>query len=129
VYDSAFWKSTNHSGFFNVQVYVTPRVELFAATTYNRGEGAIGGLMFDPTILPGQPAGLDFIMQSNTMSDFSALDLTQLSQTVGLNVKVSDRFMVHGLFGYNDYSDGHPYMLYDTTGRNTSFMAGLSWVF
>jgi hypothetical protein len=81
--------------------------------------------MFDPTILPGQPAGLDFIMQSNTMSDFSALDVKQVSQTVGLDFQASDRFRVHGLFGYHDFMDGHPY-LYDASGRNVSFMAGFS---
>jgi hypothetical protein len=83
--------------------------------------------MFDPAILPRQPAGLDFNMQCNTTSDFSAFDVKQVSQTAGPNVQAGDQFMVHGLSGYIDFMDGHPY-LYDASGRNVSFMAGFSWI-
>jgi hypothetical protein len=83
--------------------------------------------MIDLAILPRQPAGLDYITQCNTTSDFCAFDVKQVSQTVGLNLQASGRFMVHGLSGYNDFMDGHP-SLYDASGRNVSFMAGFSWI-
>ncbi len=76
----------------------------------------------------GQPAGLDFIMQSNAMPGFSALDLKQVSQTVGFNFKAADRVLVHGLFEYDDFDDDTAY-LYNATGRHVSFMAGFSWIF
>ena len=126
--DSAAWKSENHSGFVTVQVFPSSRMELFANTTVNSGSGSISGLMFDPTILPGQPAGLDFIMQSNTMSGFSALKVRHAVQSVGVNYRLSDNLVFNSLFQYNDFDDSQPY-LFDGTGRRVSFMAGVNWIF
>ena len=67
-------------------------------------------------------------MQSNAMPGFSALDLKQVSQTVGFNFKAADRVLVHGLFEYDDFDDDTAY-LYNATGRHVSFMAGFSWIF
>ena len=126
--DSASWKSENHSGFVTLQVFPSQRLEIFANTTFNAGSGQIEGLMFDPSILPGQPAGLDFVMQSNTMSGFSALDVQHVVQTVGFNYRLTDNLVLNSAFLYNDLSDTLPY-LFDATGRHVSFMAGVNWVF
>jgi hypothetical protein len=83
--------------------------------------------MFDPAALPRQPAGLGFIVRSNTTSDSSVFDVNAVAETIGLNLRASGRFMVHGLYGYNDFMDRHP-SLYDASGRNVSFMAGFSWI-
>ena len=126
--DSASWKSENHSGFVTLQIFPSSRLEVFANTTVNSGSGAISGLMFDPTVLPGQPAGLDFIMQSNTMSGFSALEVRQAVQSVGVNYRLTDNLVFNSLFQYNDFNDSQPY-LFDATGRHVSFMAGVNWIF
>ena len=126
--DSASWKSENHNGFVTLQVFPSSRLEVFANTSFNSGRGAIEGLMFDPTILPAQPTGLDFIMQSNTMSGFSALEARHVVQTVGLNYRLTDNLVLNSAFLYNDLGDSLPY-LFDATGRHVSFMAGVNWVF
>lgn len=126
--DSAFWKSSNHNGFVNLQVLATPRLELFATAFVNQGEGTIGGLMFDPSILPQQPAGLDFVLQSTTMPGFSDLKVRQAAQAVGANYRVSENLMFNAVVQYDDYKDKQPY-LFDATGRRVSFMAGVNWIF
>jgi hypothetical protein len=82
--------------------------------------------MFHPATLPRQPAGLDFIMRSNTMGDSSAFDVKPVSETIGLNLQAGGRFMVRGLSGCRHFMDGHPYP-YDAPGRNVPSMAGYGW--
>lgn len=72
--------------------------------------------------------GLDFVMMSDNFASFSDLDLREIVQAVGTNVRVADRLIWNVSFRYHDYQDDQQY-LYDTTGRRLSYSTGLSWLF
>jgi len=130
VTDPAGYKSDNQSAWASIQILPSERVEIVANTMWNSGDGAINGVNFDPSTLPvpGNPAGLDFGLMSETMSGFSALKIRHVVQTFGVNYRVTDNLIFNSLFGLNDYNDSTAY-LFDTTGRLVTFQAGLSWVF
>ena len=72
--------------------------------------------------------GLDFVMMSDNFAGFSDLDLREVVQALGANVRVGNSLIWNFTFRYHDYQDAQPY-LYDTTGRRLSYSTGVRWVF
>jgi hypothetical protein len=130
VTDPAGYRGDNQSAWAAVQLLATERLEIFANTMWNAGDGAITGVNFDPSTLPvpGNPTGLDFGLMNQSMSAFSALKVRHLIQTAGVNYRLTDKVLFNSQVGYNDYKDSTAY-LFDATGRYLTFHAGLSWVF
>ena len=92
------------------------------------GTASVYGFDYDPSTLGYTVSGLDFVMMSDNFSSFSDLDLREVVQAVGTNVRVTDNLIWNVSFRYHDYQDDQPY-LYDTTGRRLSYSTGFSWIF
>lgn len=127
--DQAGYESDNQTAFVNLQFLAGPRAEVFATTMYNKGTASINQFRYDSSnIVPVQAAGLDFALMSASFAGFSDLDFKSLTQTVGLNVRVSGNVIVNTMLSFSDLKDEQPY-LYDTTGRRVGVFAGLNWIF
>ncbi|MFO7691515.1 MAG: hypothetical protein R6V57_00380 [Vicinamibacterales bacterium] len=130
--DQAGYESENQNAFVNLQFLVGPRVEAFATTMYNSGKASINSFVYDSSnIIPGTalPAGaLDFPLMSASFAGFSDLDYRTITQTVGVNVRASNRVMINTMLSVGDLNDSQVY-LYDTTGSRVGFYAGLNWIF
>lgn len=127
--DQAGYESENQNAFVNLQFLVGPRAEVFATTLYNKGTASITGFNYDASnIVPVQAAGLDFPLMSATFAGFSDLEYTSLTQTVGINVRVTGNVLLNTMLSFSDLKDDQPY-LYDTTGKRLGFFAGLNWIF
>jgi hypothetical protein len=111
-----------------VQVYASPRLELFATSSYNRGTATISGLNYDVARLPAPITGLDFDLMNESFAGFSDLRVRQVAHTAGFNYRLSDSLLLNGALEFHDYDDGQPY-LFDTTGRRVLTYFGLSWLF
>jgi hypothetical protein len=111
-----------------VQVFASPRLELFANTSFNDAQASIDGLAYDPSVLAGPTPGLDWNLMSASFSDFSDLRFRQVVQSAGFRYRLSDELMLNGLVEYNDFEDRQPY-LFDTTGRRVGYWLGVNWLF
>ncbi len=94
---------------------------------YTRGTAAIDQLNYDPTLLSRPIAGLDFVLMSESFSDFSDLRQRYATGLAGANVKVTPNLVFNGTIEYRDYQDEQPY-LFDTTGKRWTGVAGITWV-
>ena len=92
------------------------------------GTASVYGFDYDPSTLGYTVSGLDFVMMSDNFASFSDLDVREVVQAVGTNVRVTDNLIWNVSFRYHDYQDDQPY-LYDTTGRRLSYSTGFSWIF
>jgi hypothetical protein len=132
VLDQAGYTSENQTAFVNLQFLAGPRAEVFATTMYNKGTASIRDFVYDASnIIPGTalPAGaLDFTLMSSSFAGFSDLDSRSLTQTIGLNVRVTGNVTVNTMFSISDLKDSQPF-LYDTTGKRVGFVAGVNWLF
>jgi len=132
VLDQAGYVSENQTAFVNMQFLAGPRAEFFATTMFNRGTATIKDFVYDSSnIIPGTalPAGaLDFPLMSASFAGFSDLDYRSITQTVGVNVRLSGNVLLNTMFSISDLRDSQPF-LYDTTGKRVGFMAGVNWVF
>lgn len=127
--DQAGYASDNQTAFVNLQFLAGPRAEVFATTMFNKGTARINGFQYDSTnIVPVQAAGLDFALMSASFAGFSDLEYQSLTQTVGMNVRVSGNVIVNTMLSFSNLEDRQPY-LYDTTGKRVSFAAGVNWIF
>lgn len=130
--DQAGYVSENQTAFVNMQFLAGPRAEFFATTMFNRGTATIKDFVYDSSnIIPGTalPAGaLDFPLMSASFAGFSDLDYRSITQTVGVNVRLSGNVLLNTMFSISDLRDSQPF-LYDTTGKRVGFMAGVNWVF
>ena len=127
--DQAGYQSENQSAFVNLQFLAGPRAEVFATTMFNKGTTTIKDFTYDASnIVPYQHAGLDFTMMSASFAGFSNLDYRSLTQTVGINYRVTGHVVVNTALSISDLNDQQPY-LYDTTGKRVGFVAGVNWVF
>lgn len=130
--DQAGYTSENQTAFVNLQFLAGPRAEVFATTMYNKGTASIRDFVYDASnIIPGTalPAGaLDFTLMSSSFAGFSDLDSRSLTQTIGLNVRVTGNVTVNTMFSISDLKDSQPF-LYDTTGKRVGFVAGVNWLF
>lgn len=127
--DQAGYQGENQTAFVNLQFLAGPRAEVFATTMFNKGTASVNGFQYDATnIVPVQAAGLDFALMSASFAGFSDLDYRSLTQTVGLNVRLSGNVMVNTMLSVSDLKDRQPY-LYDTTGRRVGVFAGVNWIF
>jgi hypothetical protein len=132
VLDQAGYKSENQTAFVNLQFLLGPRAEVFATTMYNTGTASIRDFVYDSSnIVPGTalPLGaLDFPLMSASFAGFSNLDYRNVTQTVGLNVRVRGNMTLNTMFSISDLKDSQPF-LYDTTGKRVGFSAGVNWLF
>ena len=132
VLDQAGYESENHNVFVNLQFAAGSRTEVFATTMYNSGNATVRDFVYDSSnIIPGTalPAGaLDFPLMSSSFAGFSNLDSRSLTQTVGLNVRVTGHVTLNTMFSISDLKDSQPF-LYDTTGKRVGFSAGVNWLF
>lgn len=130
--DQAGYTSENQNAFVNLQFLLGPRAEVFATTMYNKGTASIHDFVYDSSnIVPSTalPAGaLDFPLMSASFAGFSNLDYRSVTQTVGLNVRVTGNVMLNTMFSISDLKDSQPF-LYDTTGKRVGFSAGVNWLF
>lgn len=65
---------------------------------------------------------------ARSFAGFSNLDVREVVQAIGANVRVTDNLIWNVSFRYHDYRDDQPY-LYDTTGRRVSYATGFRWLF
>ena len=72
--------------------------------------------------------GLDYPLHSASMSGFSNLKISRVTQTVGLNYRLSNQLVLNTMFAYDDNQDDEPW-LYDSTGKYVNFFAGISYIF
>jgi hypothetical protein len=132
VLDQAGYESENQTAFVNLQFLAGPRAEVFATTMYNKGTASIHDFVYDSSnIVPSTalPAGaLDFPLMSASFAGFSNLDYRSITQTVGLNVRVTGHVTLNTMFSISDLKDSQPF-LYDTTGKRVGFSAGVNWLF
>lgn len=130
--DQAGYKSENQNAFVNLQFLLGPRAEVFATTLYNKGTASIRDFVYDSSnIIPDTalPTGaLDFRLMSASFAGFSDLDYRSLTQTVGVNVRVTGNVTVNTSFSLSDLKDSQPF-LYDTTGKRVAVVAGVNWLF
>lgn len=130
--DQAGYESKNQNAFVNLQFLAGPRAEFFATTLFNKGTATIKDFVYDSSnIVPGTalPLGaLDFPLMSASFAGFSNLEYRSLTQTVGLNVRLTGHVMLNTMFSISDLKDSQPY-LYDTTGKRVGFAAGVNWLF
>jgi hypothetical protein len=129
VLDQAGYQSENQNAFVNLQILASPRAEIFATTFYNTGKASVRDFTYDSSnIVPVQAAGLDFGLMSSSFPGFSDLEYRSLTQTFGVNYRVSNALVLNTTVAINDNNDQQPY-LYDTTGRRVGVIVGLNWVF
>jgi hypothetical protein len=124
----AGYETDTNNAWASVQVYPNSRLEIFANTAFNNGTGSITDFDYDAGALTGALFGLDYALQSASMSGFSNLKLNRLSQTVGFNYRMTGNLMLNTMFVYENYDDDEPW-LYDATGSYVNFYAGVSWIF
>ena len=111
-----------------MRIYATPRLELFATSTYDKGDATISGLDYRTSELPAPIVGLDFDLLNQSLPGFSDLRTRQVVHSAGFNYRLSEQLLFNGSFEYHDYQDSQPY-LFDSTGRRVFTYAGLSWLF
>ncbi len=130
--DQATYGSKNQTAFVNLQFLAGPRAEVFATTMFNQGSASIKDFVYDASnIVPGTalPAGaLDFPLMSASFAGFSDLDYRSVTQTLGVNVRLTGNVTLNTMFSVSDLKDSQPY-LYDTTGKRVGFVAGVNWIF
>lgn len=130
--DQAGYESNNHSAFLNLQFLAGSRTEIFATTMYNSGKATIQDFVYDSSnIIPGTalPAGaLNFPLMSESFAGFSDLDYRNITQTLGVNVRLSNSVLLNTMFYLGDLNDATAY-LYDATGKRVGFSAGVNYIF
>lgn len=124
----AGYKNDTSNAWLAVQAYPTSRLEVFANTSVNTGAASITDFGYDAGALTSALFGLDFPLQSSSMSGFSNLKLNRVSQAVGFNYRMTKDLVLNTMLVYEDYDDREPW-LYDATGRYVNVYAGVSWVF
>ena len=124
----AGYKNDVSNAWLAVQAYPTPRLEIFANTAVNTGAASITDFSYDAGALTGPLFGLDYPLQSASMSGFSNLKLSRVSQSVGFNYRVTQHLVLNTMFVFENYDDAEPW-LYDATGRYANFYTGVSWIF
>lgn len=124
----AGYKNDTSNAWVAVQAYPTSRLEIFANTAVNQGAASITDFSYDAGALTGPLFGLDYPLQSASMAGFSNLRLNRVSQTVGVNYRMTKELVFNTMFVYDSHDDREPW-LYDATGRYTNFYAGISWLF
>jgi len=132
VLDQAGYQSETQNAFVNLQILAGARAEVFATTLYSRGKASIRDFVYDASnIIPGTalPAGaLDFSLMSSSFAGFSDLDYRTVVQTVGVNVRATNRLIINTSLSFGDLNDSQTY-LYNTTGSRVGFYAGVNWLF
>lgn len=130
--DQAGYQSETQNAFVNLQILAGARAEVFATTLYSRGKASIRDFVYDASnIIPGTalPAGaLDFSLMSSSFAGFSDLDYRTVVQTVGVNVRATNRLIINTSLSFGDLNDSQTY-LYNTTGSRVGFYAGVNWLF
>lgn len=124
----AGYKSDTSNAWLAVQAYPTSRLEIFANTAVNTGSASITDFSYDAGALTGVLFGLDFPLQSASMSGFSNLKLNRVSQSVGVNYRMTKDLVLNTMLVYENYDDQEPW-LFDATGRYVNVYAGISWIF
>jgi len=128
VYDDVSYRSETNSFFFNLNVLPREGVELYGNVLYYTGTAASFDINLDSSNLVKQPGGMDYDLFNEVVPGFSDLDVTQLSVVFGTNYQLDERWLIHGMGGYNDYGDNDPY-LFDTTGRRFFVQIGAGVIF
>ncbi len=118
----------NHNAWFGLQIFPSSRLEIFANTLYNRGNGAITDFGYDAGALTSTLVGLDYALQSQSFSGFSDLDMNRFDQVFGFNYRLTNELMLTAFGDYANYDDNEPW-LYDATGKFFNFYAGVNWIF
>ena len=121
-------KNEINNAWLAVNVFPTPRLEIFSNTAFNDGRASITGFDYTAGALTGPLFGLDYPLHSSSMAGFSNLKIRRISETAGANYRVTNNLVVNGTLMFDDYNDNEPW-LYDTTGRYLNFYAGISWIF
>jgi hypothetical protein len=124
----AGYETALNNAWLSLQVFPSSRVEVFATSAYNSGHASIKDFGYDAGALTGVLFGLDYPLQSASMAGFSNLKIARFTQTVGLNYRMNDRFVLNGLLSYDNNQDDEPW-LYDSTGKYVNVFAGISYVF
>jgi hypothetical protein len=124
----AGYKNDSSNAWLAVQVFPNDRVEFFANTSYNLGTASITDFDYSAGNLTGVLFGLDYPLQSASMSGFSNLKITRFTQTLGVNYRLSNQLVLNTMFVLDDNDDDEPW-LYDSSGRYVNFFAGVSWIF
>lgn len=124
----AGYKNDIDNAWIAVQVFPSARTELFASTTFNSGRASITDFGYDAGNLTAPLFGLDYPLQSSSMAGFSNLRIRRISQSVGINHRLTDHLVLNGMLAYEHYDDREPW-LYDSTGRFVNVFAGIGWIF
>jgi hypothetical protein len=124
----AGYENDVNNAWLAVQVFPTGRAEIFANTTFNAGTASITDFGYDAGALTGALFGLDYALHSSAMSGFSNLKIRELTQTFGLNYRMTNNLVLNTMVAFADYDDEEPW-LYDSTGRYFNAFAGVSYIF
>jgi hypothetical protein len=124
----AGYKNDVNNAWLAVQVYPSARLELFANTAVNTGAASITDFSYDAGALTGPLFGLDFPLQSSSMSGFSNLRLNRTSVSAGANYRFSQHLVLNTMLVYENFRDDEPW-LYDATGKFLNVYAGVSYLF
>jgi hypothetical protein len=124
----AGYKNDSNNAWLALQVFPSSRMEIFANTSYNSGTASITDFNYDAGALTGVLFGLDYPLHSASMTGFSNLKVSRVTQTLGLNYRLSNQLVLNTMFVYDDNSDDEPW-LYDSTGKYVNFFAGISYIF
>ena len=124
----AGYKLDTNNAWLALQIFPNSRTEIFANTSYNSGRASITDFGYDAGALTGVLFGLDYPLHSASMSGFSNLKISRVTQTVGLNYRLSNQFVLNGLLAYDNNQDDEPW-LYDSTGKYVNVFAGISYIF
>jgi hypothetical protein len=128
VADEVSYRTETDSFFFNVNFLPRDGVEVYGNVLYYAGTAGSFDIDLDSRNLIKQPGGMDYDLFSEAVAGYSDLDVNQLSLILGTNYQLDDRWILHGMGGYNDYGDNDPY-LFDTTGRRFFLQLGAALSF
>ena len=119
--------------FLNLNWDAAAKWTVFLESVYSLSKGSFSawgdvtptGVPEDANISPENPdstADYDF----STVNEYSDLDYTQLSGTLGVNYKLDKRATVYGSVNLLDLKDDQEYVYGDLTGAIITYAAGMT---
>lgn len=124
----AGYQLDTNNAWLALQIFPNSRTEIFANTSYNGGRASITDFDYSAGSLTGVLFGLDYPLHAASMSGFSNLKISRVTQTFGVNYRLSHQLVLNTMLAYDNNQDDEPW-LYDSTGKYVNVFAGISYVF
>lgn len=109
---------------FNVNYLPTEKLDISLEASYTKSTAEMGTIGFSSDALLAHNCDFDL----SGISEYSSLDITQMEAVIGVDYKLSEKWVVGIGLGYEKYEDSDPY-LEDGSGDNYSVITGLTYNF